>query len=189
MKIFRYDNKDCKFKKVPYTLLLIVLSAILMFSTIMSLYMSRTVYKTVLVPQEAEMIILNKQNEFSEEAFDLYLNSFNLKFPHIAKAQAKLESANFSSEVFKANNNMFGMRKATIRPTTNVGSNLGHAVYENWRASVQDYVLYSAAYLRELKTEEDYYQYLGNNYAEDPNYVKKLKEIVKNESKVLGNKK
>ena len=137
MKIFHYDPTELKFKKVPYTLLLIVLAAVLMFTTLISYGMSRTIYETVVITQETGMLVLREQNKFSEEAFDVYINSLNMKFPEIVKAQAILESSNFSSEIFKANNNMFGM-----------------------------------------KAKEQYYEYLGNNYAEDPNYVSKLKSIV-----------
>tara|TARA_R110000822_G_scaffold15462_9_gene53436 strand:- start:1996 stop:2550 length:555 start_codon:yes stop_codon:yes gene_type:complete len=178
MKIFHYDPTELKFKKVPYTLLLIVLAAVLMFTTLISYGMSRTIYETVVITQETGMLVLREQNKFSEEAFDVYINSLNMKFPEIVKAQAILESSNFSSEIFKANNNMFGMKAASIRPTTNIGTNLGHANFNTWRDCVLDYAFYYASYLREVKTKEQYYEYLGNNYAEDPNYVSKLKSIV-----------
>ena len=129
MKIFHFDQTELKFKKVPYTLLLTILASILMLTTLMSYAMSKTIYETVVITQEAERIVLNEQNKFSEEAFDAYLNSLNLKFPEIIKAQAILESSNFSSEIFKANNNMFGMKAAALRPTTNIGTNLGHASF------------------------------------------------------------
>jgi hypothetical protein len=178
MKIFQYDQTELKFKKVPYTLLLTILASILMFTTLMSYGMSKTIYKTVVITQETQMLVMREQNKFSEEAFDLYLNSLNMKFTEIVKAQAILESSNFSSEIFKANNNMFGMKAAALRPTTNIGTNLGHANFSTWKDCVLDYAFYYASYLREVKTEEQYYAYLGRNYAEDPNYVSKLKNIV-----------
>ena len=53
-----------------------------------------------------------------------------------------------------------------------------HASYETWRLSVTDRALFETSFLRGLKTEEDYYKYLGDNYASDVNYVSKLKKIV-----------
>jgi flagellum-specific peptidoglycan hydrolase FlgJ len=35
-------------------------------------------------------------------------------------------------------------------------------------------------YLRDLKTESEYYGYLQQYYAEDPNYVERLKNIINN---------
>jgi flagellum-specific peptidoglycan hydrolase FlgJ len=41
-----------------------------------------------------------------------------------------------------------------------------------------DYGFYSAQYLSNIKSEGEYFQYLGQNYAEDPNYVSKIKQII-----------
>lgn len=180
MKIFHYDSRELKYKKVPYRFIIGGLLSVIMIILILSLLMSKTIYETVVITHETKMMVLSEQNKFSEEAFNAYLVSLNLKFPKIIKAQAILESSNFQSAIFKANNNMFGMKEAKIRPTTNVGTNLGHAIYNNWRDAVLDYALYQAAYLREIKTEEQYYEYLGANYAEDTNYVSKVKKIASN---------
>lgn len=70
------------------------------------------------------------------------------------------------------------MREAKRRPTTNKGTENGHAYFDNWKESVVDYAFYQAAYLFKLKNEGEYWDYLGQNYAEDPNYVNKLKKII-----------
>jgi flagellum-specific peptidoglycan hydrolase FlgJ len=72
---------------------------------------------------------------------------------------------------------MFGMKVANIRPSTNLGSQNGHANFKSWTDCVLDYALYQAAYLNRIKSEKEYYQYLSNNYAEDKRYVRKVKEI------------
>jgi len=41
-----------------------------------------------------------------------------------------------------------------------------------------DYAFYQAAYLNDLRSESEYFAYLGQNYAEDPGYVGKLKKII-----------
>lgn len=102
----------------------------------------------------------------------------NIRFPHIVYAQAQLETGNFTSHIFQVNNNLFGMREAKRRPTTNKGTENGHAYFDNWKESVVDYAFYQAAYLFKLKNEGEYWDYLGQNYAEDPNYVNKLKKII-----------
>jgi uncharacterized FlgJ-related protein len=124
-----------------------------------------------------EKYIIKIDSTFSKEALIEYVYSLNLRFPHIVLAQAQLESGNFSSKIFRENNNLFGMKEAKIRPTTNCGTNRGHAKYNHWRESVIDYVLYYAVYLHRFKTEESYYNYLDRGYAKNSNYSKILRKI------------
>jgi len=119
------------------------------------------------------------ENEFSEVKLKEYIIELNIKFPHIVFAQAKLESGYFKSTIFKENNNLFGMKIATRRPTTNKGENRGHAVFDNWKESVLDYAFYQARFLGDIKTEGEYIQYLKANYAEDPGYVNKVIKLSK----------
>ena len=60
-------------------------------------------------------------------------------------AQAGFETGNFTSVIFKENNNLFGMKLAKVRKTTAIGENRGHAVYRNLEECVKDYWLYSRA--------------------------------------------
>jgi len=116
---------------------------------------------------------------FSVEALKIYLEEVNVRYPDIIFAQAVLESKNFTSDVFKDNHNLMGMKCAASRPYTHLGvSNRGHAVYASWRMSVLDYVIYQSCYTRGLKTEEEYLKFLGHSYATDPRYVEKLKSIM-----------
>ena len=39
--------------------------------------------------------------------------------------------------------------------------------------------MYYNTYLRKIKTEDEYFEYLRQNYAEDPEYVTRLKNIIK----------
>jgi flagellum-specific peptidoglycan hydrolase FlgJ len=122
---------------------------------------------------------LNTMQEQIEEA----IYRMNFKYPHIVLAQAKLESGNFQSIIFKENNNIFGMKQARTRPTTATGTSRSHATYGTWKDSIIDYALYSSTYLSG-KTESEYYAYLGRNYAQDPEYVAKLRQIVEKENLV-----
>lgn len=70
------------------------------------------------------------------------------------------------------------MKVARTRPTTNKGEQYSHAIYNYWKESVQDYALFQAAFLRGIKTEQQYFEYLRYNYAEDSSYVDKLKSII-----------
>jgi len=131
------------------------------------------------ITEETRMLIINEENKFSEERLKQFILELNIRFPHIVLAQAKLESGYFKSKMFLANNNFFGMKVARKRPTTNKGEQYGHAYFDSWRDCVMDYAFYQAAYLNDIKTEEQYFAYLSANYAEDPSYVEKLKRIIR----------
>ena len=109
-----------------------------------------------------------------------YILDLRIENSYIVYAQARLESGNFTSEIFKENNNLFGMKVAERRPTTAIGVNRGHAVYKSWRESVIDYALMQAAYYRGLD-EKTYLDKICSVYATDPNYRKRLEEM-KNEN-------
>jgi len=123
-------------------------------------------------------VVTEQADPFSQENLVNYLADLNIKFPQIVYAQAVLETGEFQSEIFKSNNNLFGMKEARVRPTTNCGTDRGHALYTTWQASVLDYALYQAAFLSHIHTEDEYYRYLSEFYAEDPTYVSKVKDIV-----------
>lgn len=131
------------------------------------------------ITEETRMLVINQENEFSEVKLKEYIIGLNIKFPHIVFAQAKLESGYFKSTIFRENNNLFGMKIATRRPTTNKGENRGHAVFDTWKESVLDYAFYQARFLGDIKSEEEYIQYLRANYAEDPGYVDKVIKLSK----------
>jgi len=62
----------------------------------------------------------------------------------IVIAQAKVESGNFSSPVYRRNKNCFGMRDAKIRPENSLNDfdADGYANYNNIEQSVKDYLLW-----------------------------------------------
>ena len=103
-----------------------------------------------------------------------YIFELRLDHPEVVYAQVMLESNKLNSKLFRENNNLFGMKISGNRPTTAVGVKYGYAYYKTWKESVIDYALYQAAYRRNLSKEE-YYLKLGENYAEDSEYIQKLK--------------
>ena len=150
--------------------LVIILSAITMINCGNSVeYNSEAINDTILVSDSID---------FSKKELKKYIKHLNLKHPDIVYAQAVLETGNFKSKLFVNNNNLFGFKEPKVRSNTARGSVSGYAYYSSWRQSVIDYALYQSSYIRKLN-REDYFDYLDKNYAEDPNYSKKLKEIIK----------
>lgn len=126
-------------------------------------------------------VVISKTNPFNEEKLVSYLKELNIKYPYIALAQAKIETGNYTSKVFKNNNNLFGMKQARSRATTAKGTAFNHALYSSWEESVIDYALYSASYMSKIKSEKEYLARLGRSYAQDPMYVIKLKALIEKE--------
>lgn len=183
--IYRYDKQSIQYKNITLSILIgLVVVIIVTMGITLSILINRT-DDIRLISQETKTIIINeslKEKAFSPAKLKSYLLELNIKFPHIVYAQARLESGNFKSEVFKTNNNLFGLKEARKRPTTAKGTEFNHAFYESWQESVVDYAFYSATYLNEIKSEGQYFEYLGKNYAEDPNYVNKLKQMIKGDT-------
>jgi len=96
-------------------------------------------------------------------------------------AQAKHETGNYTSAIFKENNNLFGMKLAKVRDKTATGENRGHAVYETLEDSIEDLDLwfdYHKGLPSEIETVEQYSEWVrSKGYYEDTydNYTKGLK--------------
>lgn len=112
--------------------------------------------------------------EFKDSVLN-FIFELRLDHPYIVYSQAIIESGNFTSNIWRENNNMFGMKMPERRPTLAIGISKGHAVYKNWKECIIDYALFQSSYLREL-TEEEYFMKIGNSYAEDGSYEKKVRK-------------
>ena len=58
---------------------------------------------------EGKKAVVHTHHSFSPEVFYDYVKKCGIKFPHIAFAQAILESGNFTSNRFRKTNNAFCM--------------------------------------------------------------------------------
>lgn len=109
-----------------------------------------------------------RQNHFllSEENLYNELVAQGIDFPEIVKAQAVLETGHFKSHVCVDKNNLFGLRN----------KNGTYMSFSHWTFSVAAYKKYIQKYNH---SPDDYYKYLDElGYAEDPDYITKLKQIV-----------
>jgi len=181
-KIYYFNSNTLEYKnlKLRYFIL-----PIIVFIIFFSLIRTSDEEKLTNLPSYEEIpLIVNVKdtlNNFSEKKLISLLKELNVKFPHIVLAQSKLETGNYTSKIFKENNNLFGMKEARVRINTANGTQYNHAFYSNWRESVYDYAFYQCRYLGKVNTEMEYYNYLGQSYAEASNYVITLKRLVKKE--------
>lgn len=103
-----------------------------------------------------------------EEGIDEALIYYDIKYPDIVKAQAILETGNYTSNLCVNHNNLFGLYDS---------KNKRYYSYKHWYESIEDYK-------RLIQSKYDnnkyYYEFLEDiKYASDKKYVSKLKEIVK----------
>lgn len=160
---------------------MLALTILIWFNTTL-LYFKQPVKNdpTTILETQNFYYINNNNEEFSEKSFKNYLIKIKIKFPEIVIAQARLETNNFKSDIFKVANNLFGMKPAYQRSTTWSYIYKGHAAYVNWRESVLDYALFQEKYFKNVKTKKEYFKtLLKQSYAEDPFYIFKLNEIMK----------
>lgn len=115
---------------------------------------------------------------FSELNVYKQLVRVGVAYPDVVLAQAKIETGNFTSKIFRENNNMFGMKLPYRRQTTAVGESRNHAKYTDWIQSIKDYKLWQDEMIHRAPTKRAYLAYLKRNYAEDKNYIKKIKQII-----------
>lgn len=110
-----------------------------------------------------------------------YFQKHHVRFSHIVLAQAILESGNFTSALYKSNKNLFGMKIPAKRYTfaKNWHDYGNYANYESIENCILDYKSWQQTNAYDITSEEDYFNLLKTIYAEDPNYISKLKKLIK----------
>ena len=85
-------------------------------------------------------------NDNAWQVFGLLLDQgFNFETAKILTAQAAHETANFTSKIYRENNNPFGMKLPKERRTTDKGEQNKHAFYDNIPEAIKDFWLYYKA--------------------------------------------
>lgn len=118
-------------------------------------------------------------SDFSEKALIALMKELKIKYPEVALSQARLETGNFTSAIFKENHNLFGMKMAELRPTSAVGVNRGHALYTNWKESVIDYALFQSFTISRLKnvSKDAYREHIQKYYSETSDYLARIDRV------------
>ena len=176
---YKFEKDTLTYRNVTQKLLLgACITCILMMILSLVIY-NRKINNIRYISQETKAIIIKENYDFSEVKLKEYILDLNIHYPHIVMAQAKIESGYFKSNIFKENNNLFGMRQAKARPTTSSIADNNYGFYNNWKESVLDYALFQATIIKSIKNEDEYFQYLRQYYAEDTTYVSKIKKLIK----------
>lgn len=129
-------------------------------------------HKGINKPPEKVDVVRLEQPEFlpSESPQDdlmAVLEYYNVKHKNIVYAQAILETGHFRSKVCKESKNLFGLYNSYKGD---------YYKFQHWSESVVAYLNYIQY---RYKPPNDYYQFLIDiGYAEDPEYITKVKRIV-----------
>ena len=106
------------------------------------------------------------ENKTPEEGIDEALQYYDIEHPTIVKAQAILETAHFTSDLCVKNNNLFGLYDS---------KNKRYYSYNHWWESI---IAYKKTIQKRYENSRYYYMFLEDiEYAEDKEYINKLKEI------------
>lgn len=182
MNLYKYDKSSIDYKPITWKSVIISIVLLLVLSIGLGYILGEEkVFNQNVINQTNIVDTIYIKDKFSEVAFIELIRKSNVKYPHIILAQAKIESGNFTSSIFKENNNMFGMRLARQRATTAISENKGFAVYSDWVSSYYDYILYQSSTMSTCSNEQEYYQRLEDKYAQDTSYISSLKSIINRE--------
>lgn len=171
-------NNPNKYDKLYFLLSMLLISILAVGMFFFGMFVQNDFHNTS--PEVKTQIVYDINDPYSEEKVAIYLKELNVKYIDVAVAQMKLESANGTSDIFRFNNNLFGMKNPKKRATTSLGEKDNHAYYSHWRQSVIDYALWQnfVSNAENLSSESDWIDYIGHMYAEDGKYKLKISKII-----------
>lgn len=152
---------------------------ILIISIILGFFLGYSLHHWVhnSIYHNEESVVLLPEHPFylledvNEEVLYQTLKHYEFPNPAIITAQAILESGNFKSKLCLENYNLFGLYNS---------NEMKYFKFDSWISCIFAYKRYI---LSRYNKGEDYYGFLQRiNYAEDPNYISKLKSL---ENKIL----
>lgn len=156
-------------KKVCKCLILVILGVIVGLCT--GAQLTKLIPRNTILKEEPVPVKLEQPEFFLHDTPNdsLILQAcayYGLKHDTIILTQAKLETGNYKSYQCRVNNNLFGLYDSV---------KMEYYKFNHWSESVEAYKKWIQY---RLKDEEDYYFFLSRiGYAEDPEYISKLKWV------------
>ena len=123
---------------------------------------------------------VQQNTEITKDSLYKLLDECEMWYPDITFAQVILESSMGKRVPDGNSNNLIGMKFPTKRETTAYGkTESGYAKYKNWQLCVLDKVLWDYnAFGYKKPSREEYINKISCLYAEDPNYINKIENII-----------
>lgn len=140
-----------------------------LLSTIGLLFSSSTIKPTI--EREYVTVPIDKL-ELNKDNFFLVCKIYDIKFPEIVYAQARLESGNFKSKLFQTKNNFLGLYNSRITDFYE---------FDHWTDCLLGYRDLLQFKYNGDEYYETYYKFLKElPYAMDPEYIQKVRKIAGN---------
>lgn len=139
-----------------------------------SIYHLRCSMENIKPPEiEVVHIVNEKQPDFfsksPQEGLMEALEYYGVKHPQIVYAQAVLETGHFKSDLCLNDNNLFGLYNSKKHR---------YHTFDHWKDCI---IAYKEMIQYKYKDGDDYLNFLKEiGYAEDSEYICKLKELIKN---------
>ena len=139
-----------------------------------SIYHLRCSVENIKPPEiKVEHIVNEEQPDFfsksPQEGLIEALEYYGVKHPQIVYAQAVLETGHFKSDLCLNDNNLFGLYNSKKNR---------YYTFDHWKDCV---IAYKEMIQYKYKDGDDYLNFLKEiGYAEDSEYICKLKELIKN---------
>ncbi len=171
MRKFIMRNKWLKALIVAATVVQLSIVIILLLQ-VKSMVSQQSKVETVPVIEVANAII-NEQPKFfsqtSKEGLEEALSYYEIKHPQIVYAQAVLETGHFKSDLCLNGNNLFGLYDSKKHR---------YYTFDHWKDCI---IAYKEMIQYKYKDGDNYLNFLKEiGYAEDSEYIYKLKELIKN---------
>lgn len=122
--------------------------------------------------------ILYPSDEINDSILECYLIELGAWYPDILLAQAKIESGTYTSNVFKAANNLYGMKTVNSRFHCQTGRYNSYGHYDSWKLSVIDRILWDLFIFDSIKPDRNQYLRALRDYAEAQNYIETIEKVI-----------
>lgn len=141
-------------------------------------------YDTLLIRIAEASLEGSKKIPFDDETIYSYIKSCNAWYPDIIMAQYKIESASGKSDIALHAHNFFGMRpvmgnRKSFTTQRKGESYKGYAVFDNWKMSILDKILWDHFVFKGKKPTRNEYLAKHRGYAEAEDYVAKINNVAK----------
>jgi len=171
MKLYKYNKNSLQFESIKIKH---YIYSILIIGLIFSGFGFTTAIKLNEFVEKIPILIHLEEEIATPEKVKQELIKLNIQNVDVVYAQILIESGNFTSNIWKNNNNCSGMKLAKTRATTAIGEQFNHALYKNWRDGLLDIALWQSCYAKNL-SQEQYLKVIGEIYAEDSQYLTKIR--------------
>ena len=172
-----------KFRWISVFTILLLLASSIFHTKLKNVAEDNKILKEQLYKDETELALehsigywfINQPEEVNDSILYVFLKDNNAWYPEILLKQAKIESGNYTSNVYMNTNNLYGMKKVGKRQTTQLHNTYnGYGCYTNWCESVLDRMLWDVFYFKNKKPTKEEYLKAMSIYAEAENYVELL---------------